>query len=102
MRYSANTSASPARVLLLARERFGAAGVGLPLTAVSLERVAFGSSVGFVAVEARRREGGAEVIVETREFDDAARGFLLDLPRQSRLAELWRAIRAKVAPRTRP
>lgn len=102
MRYSAETSASPARVLLLARERFGTAGEGLALTDASLERVAFGGPVGYVAVEARRGNGGAVVIVETREFDDAARRFLLDLPRQSRFAALARMIRAKIAPRTKP
>lgn len=90
MRYSAETTAPPADVLRRAREAFGAGGAGLRLSALTLTTARFEAAAGHVLVEATRARGQlTAVVIETREFDDDARRFLLALPRQP----WWRRLR---------
>ena len=103
MRYSAETTVTPPAVLRKARSVFGADGAGLRLSDLTLSSARFTGTAGFVAVEASRQpHGPTSVIIETQEFDLEARRFLLELPRQSWLVALWRQLRSKHTPSTRP
>ena len=103
MRFSAETSASPATALMLARSAFGEAGAGLRIGDLTLTSARFVSDAGFVAFEAQRLPSGmTEVVLETREFDAEARRFLLGLPRHSALRSAWRRVRSKIKPSTTP
>ena len=91
MRYSTTTTASPPDVIKLARDTFGADGVGLRLATLDLLQARFEGPTGHVAVEARRVDEMTEVVLETREFDREVRAFIDRLPRQS----IWRSLLPK-------
>jgi hypothetical protein len=97
MRYSTQTTVSPAQALLLARSAFGGEGAGLRVSDLTLTSARFTSAAGFIAVKARLLPDGAtEVVLETREFDAEARRFLVSLPRQTWLRAALRWLRAKL------
>jgi hypothetical protein len=103
MRYSGVTTASVSDVQQLARAAFGPQGAGLRQTAVSLTEATFSGPLGEVTVVVNPLGRGLnEVVVASQAFDREAAQFVRDLPRETAARQLWRRLRAKIAPKIKP
>jgi hypothetical protein len=105
MRYSSETVAPAPEIIRLAREAFGPAGAGLPMTRLDLLRVEFRSGAGYVGLTVEPGEARNTVVVETLELDAEVRRFLARLPRRrspGQQLRRWRSKRARRSPSARP
>ena len=76
LRISKESKMRPEKVLEKAKGFFGTGGVGLEMMAACETDVRFEGGGGFVVVEVCERGKGAEVTIETREWEYQAKEFL--------------------------
>ncbi|HEX6383646.1 MAG TPA: hypothetical protein VF177_03150 [Anaerolineae bacterium] len=79
LRMGAETSRSPQDVVQAAAQFFGPDGTGLTLVQRSDDAVRFEGGGGYVSVQARPKDGGAELDIETREWEYQVRQFLTQI-----------------------
>ena len=79
LRMGAESERSPQDMLQAAVEFFGPGGAGLTVTRRSDDAVYFEGGGGHVVVQVQPRDGGAEVDIETREWEYQVRQFLKEI-----------------------